>query len=533
MSYYLTAQVRLRPNSHQRRLIAVALRRWHNAVFIAAERARNEQRALLRCIERGQNDSMRINGKALHTLAVQYCRRIDHHLHSSASASLVVEVEAMLGSWLALRAEWMKGGRKTPEPSFPRVCPLDRRRSKERWNAVLDRALTVQGRRNRERWQADLTREARDRGLPMAFGATTSGGPNGMAHCGILRRRDRRLFALLTLWPVGDALGAPVERAPNRVDSGDIANVRSEDLPFDPKRARSSILVPIQCGRGHRRLFLGRAIPKSAKLCRREEGGCFLNIAFEFKDADPKPMSGAVLALQRGIRHLIDWIAVDTEGRVLESGSIDGRDLYRVTGRILMNRAVRQQKGRITRGDRRAAAVAEHHLYSAGHQIIDIACRLGAEIVTLEDPYRRRPTPILGWKHFHRLSEILGQLTMEAGLPPARERAIFGSWKVCPFCGYVPEKNGDDDDQRRRRWSRKRRVKAPHASPNGTKGTSPDDVPEPQSGCPNCGREDPDLHRSRLLAWDTLRCREIYRAKKEKALDFPKLSLSDYIRSRV
>src|SRR5207244_2773645 len=96
-------------------------------------------------------------------------------------------------------------------------------------------------------------------------------GKDGMAHCGLLRREDGRYYALLTLWPRGDLLSSPVCRARNRQEAGRVRNVRAEQ-EFQPSgRARASMMVPLEMGRGHQRVFFRRAVPRSAELL--QKGG--------------------------------------------------------------------------------------------------------------------------------------------------------------------------------------------------------------------------------------------------------------------
>src|SRR5262249_10440951 len=128
-------------------------------------------------------------------------------------------------------------------------------------------------------------------------------------------------------------------------------------------------------------------------------------------------------------------------------------------------------------GDHRAARIAEHHLYSAGHQIVDLACRHGAEIVLLKDAGARKPQRFLAYRHFHRLAQILTQPAAEAGLPAPVERPVYGSPRTCMICGFRP---GDP-------------VRHLDATPEE---------------CPGCRTpRDPEWHLALLLAHDTLRLR--------------------------
>src|ERR1051326_4309867 len=119
---HLTARFKLHANAHDRRLLAIALRRWHEALRQAHRRAALRQRDLLRCIERRETQSgkviFRVVRARLHALTVECCRGIETHLHSSASMSLIVALEEMLASWLGLYANWLTKERGGPQPGF-------------------------------------------------------------------------------------------------------------------------------------------------------------------------------------------------------------------------------------------------------------------------------------------------------------------------------------------------------------------------------------------------------------------------------
>jgi len=496
---YRTACFKLRVHPHDRRRLATALARWSAGMGEALDRARADQRALLRTLRpRGAGRSappgdgmgsdrparFEVDSRALHARVLGYCRGLPRDLHSALAMALIVAVEGLLGSWLALYAEWLTSGKPAGrKPGFPTVAAGTARGARERWEAALDASRTVLTRAEEDRWRAAVTREARERRMPLYFGAAQSGvRPGHLAHCGLIRRADRKWFAALTLWPKGDPLGETPRRAGNRANRGPLANVRSRE-EYLPGRATSTMLVPIEMGTGPgrrrkrwERLFPGRGTPKSALLVERD-GEYYLHVEFEYPRREPRPTSGAVLALLRGVHTLVAGVLLDARGRRLATTAIDGRDLMRTISALTRLRAIRQRKGRSLAGDRRAARVAEHVLYSAGHQIIDLACRHGAEIVLLEDPGRRRPTPLLRYKHFSRLAEILVQLTEEAGLPPARVRRIYGPSLTCTACGWAP---GEP-------------VRVEEA---------------PAPACPGCGRDrELPFHAAELLALDTLRLR--------------------------
>jgi hypothetical protein len=477
---------KLRANNHDRHRIGVAMARWSAGMNEALDRARADQQSLLRCLllwtsKDGKRQKLVVDKKRLRLLVRQYCAGASQDLHSSVAASRLVALEATLSSWLGQYSLWVKEKRQAVKPAFPAYPNSGSvQQTRARWPLLLeegrDRVMRVP---EEDQWRAALTREARDRRLPLYFGAASSGSPVGtvpfqMAHCGIVRRADRRYFALLTLWGQQDPLGEPFQRARNRVERGPNVNVRTPDseLRAAPK-ATSSMVIPLEYGSGPgartkrwERVAFGRGEgkPQSAQLVERN-GEYYLHVSFEYPDRPRRPLSGAVLSVRRGITTLIAAAVVAPDGTVGQAVAVDGRDLQRRITEIRKYRALKQEKGQTTKGDRKASRITEHVLYSAGHQLIDLACRHGAEIVLLSDPTARVPQPFLGYKHFHQLYEILLQLAEEAGLPPPREREIYGSPAVCTQCGWAPgDAAGADPVEGDREEPRCPRCQAPRSA---------------------------------------------------------------------
>lgn len=491
---YLTCDLKLRANNHDRALLRRALSRWHQAFSTAMERAQARDGELLHCLamwrsKDGQRQKLVTDSKRLHGLTLECCRGIATHLHSSASMSLIVAVEEQLSSYLGQYTRWVAEGRKAGlKPRFPTVPPGSNRLALARWEQALSASNSLMTEGAEAIWRSEVTRAQRGRHLPMYFGAATSGGETGQAHCGLLRRADGRYFALLTLWGQGDPAGESVQRAGNRAARGEVRNLRAA-VPFAPTdRARASIMLPVERGSGPgartkrwERLFMERGTPKSAELIEKE-GEFYLHVAFDYAPPSPRPLTGAVLAVRRGIGTLLVAVVLDSGGRTLAETAIDGKDLRRTIHAILQQRQVRQEKGRSTKGDRRAAAVAEHTIKSAARQIADLACQHGAEIVLLDAPGRARPTPLLAYRHFTRLAESLASQAAFCGLPEPRVRPIYGSRRTCPACGCVPEIKGKENE--------------------------PQAANKLSLACPGCGRTArPETDAARLLALDTLRLR--------------------------
>lgn len=440
---YLTATYKLRANLHDRRLLDAALRRWHAHYAEALDRAGSDQAARARvraCLVQwtskdGERTRWVVERRALHAL-VLHCTPAIPHLHSSARMSMVVAVEEQLKSYLGLYAEWMNGGRRGPKPQFPTTAPGAVRQAQQRWEAVLAASTQVTTLEEEDAWRAEVTRAARLKRLPMSFGACTSG-VTSQAHCGLLRRQDGRYFALLTLFPQGDPLGAPVQRASNREARGPVSNIRGE-TEFRPTRARASIMCPLEIDRRQERLYLERGTPKSAELVYRD-GEYYLHVATEIAEQAPAAGTGATLAIRRGITTLASAVVVDSAGRELERVTFSDKGLAKTITSIRANRAKRQQEGKLTRGDRRAARITEETLYLLAHDILRLAQRHAvSRIALLADPKARKPQRFLAWKHWSALHEILTRCAVAAGMPEPKERKIYGAGLTCLACGWAP-----------------------------------------------------------------------------------------------
>lgn len=472
---HLTATMKIRANVHDRHLLAVAAKRWHHAYQAAMDRAKARDRELLRCIVPKQmkngTERLVVDGAAFQTFVKSVCRKPEG-LHSAFHMSLIVAVGESLSSWLGLYLAWLASGKKTPKPSFPTVPPASDKQALAQWEQALAQSAQVGTLAEEDAWRAEVTRAARGRRMPIYFGAATSG-VKGQAHMGLIRRAgDNNLFALLTLFPAGDPLGQPLERARNRMDRGALRNLRGEEDFTPTPKAKSGILCPLEFNSGMRKVFVRRAVPKTAEVVNKD-GDLRLHVAFEFPDHPGRQLDGSVLAVKRGVGTLLAWVLV-RDGKVCRKGVVDGKELAALITGIRNVRSIRQQKGKTTKGDRKAARVAEHHVFSACRQIRDIACRENAEVVLLDDA--RKPDRWLGWRHWARIEENLGRLCVEAGLPEPKKLKIYGAWHTCAHCGWMPGENVAD--------------------PKGV-----------EDGCPRCGAVRGEHHLALLCAAEALRRR--------------------------
>lgn len=489
---HLVACYQLRANDHDRALLATAQARWHAAFSAALDLARADwerrrgkatprpagapARHLRECLvvwtsRDGKTTRIVVNSRDANLLAKQWARQAPLDLHSSFRANLEMALNATLASWLGLRAAWLNSDRSAPAPGFPTLPPGSLRLATARWETALDATAFHLTGEEEDYWRAEVTRAARLKRLPISY-YSAGAGYNTSGHCGLIQRSDGRLFALLYLWPKGDARGDTPQRARNRQQRGPLATLReAEDggQPFRPG-GKATVLVPLEFHRGHESLFHRRAVPKSAELVARD--GCYyLHVAFQFPDHPGRELvAGRVLAVARGIDQLLTWWCQDADGTPRGCGILDGGELARLVRYRILVRAARQARGKVLRGDRRQARVVEHHCCSAGRHLRDVACRLRPERIILldESDAQARRTGLLPWRHYTEIVERLGLYFSEAGLPDPEERKLYGSFATCPHCGAVPA--------------------------DRKAGT-----------CPGCGRERDEFRAAHLLAWDTLR----------------------------
>lgn len=494
---HLVATFKLRLTRHKARLLHEAQARWHHG-YVAALSAALKDRPLVRLLEsytdRKGERKWRVNQRERTLLARRATRTAPLALHSSARSSLQVVIEQTIGSWAGQHCTWLNAGKPADKRPAPPAVPLTTRQRVDSYSRALDLAPQIGSLRAENYWRTVLTRRQEGRLMPVYFGAMTCGsmGPHGRAyhhHAGLLKRSgDARFFIALTLWPKDDGNRAPARRALNRLDRGQLFNVRSAEA-WDPARCESVVVMPVEMGHGVRNMFIRHGVPKSAQLVERD-GDYEAHVAFELPDAQPRELTGCVLACERGIDTLVRWVLVNPEGEVLLTGAVEGRGLKTLVRHIIRVRAIRQRKAHLNRGDRRISRPVEHHLRSTARQLRSLAAEYGAEIVVLKPetpmspgrskprkgrPTASRPGPMLKHRHWAELYEHLVQYAREAGLPPPSQAPLYGRKWICVVCG----------EQLPRRRSR-------------------------NPACPRCGTlPDVTQHTITLLALQTLRYRKL------------------------
>ena len=219
-----------------------------------------------------------------------------------------------------------------------------------------------------------------------------------------------------------------------------IRNPRGETAFTPTERARASLLIPIECDRRTERLYLERGTPKSAHLVRKGEE-FFLHFASEVEEAPAANHNGSVLALQRGITTLVSAVVLDRDGKQVASHECSDKGLAALVTTIGNQRAVKQQQGRLTTGDRRLSRITTEHLHLIAHELVEVArTHEVQQIVVLADSYARRPQRFLAYKHWSELQAVLSRCCALAGVPAPALRKIYGKSATCPACGELVPK---------------------------------------------------------------------------------------------
>ncbi|MBM3947622.1 MAG: hypothetical protein FJ315_09560, partial [SAR202 cluster bacterium] len=436
---HLTAVYKLRIGNRDRANLRVATQRQHDYAQRAFQILYKQRSRLIEMVTVSKPATetsaavLKLDKKRIHDAVVQAMRTArdarPNGLHSSFHSSLIVYIEGNVTSWLQLRLDWMKGGRKGPAPGFPHLPPSTTRSGMRRWERALDDVNSVMDARQFNDWSAEVQRAARCKPIPLTFGTMTFFDQGREHYAGLLGREDGKLFLALALWPKGDRRGMATERARNRTQKGEVRNVRAlpgQDLFLSASSRKSSIIVPLEFHRGHKTLFHKRALPRTATVYRKGTDW-YASVAYEFEDHELIPVSGNVLAVVRGLGSLLRWVCVSPTGHILERGDLSGKDLARLIEDRLAWEKRRQEAGAVLRGNKRRSRCAAHHVYSASHQIRDIACKHSAQVVLYDDrkprftgdhwrpivpkqPKGGRPPhrlKFMPWRHFHRIESVL------------------------------------------------------------------------------------------------------------------------------
>ncbi|HEX3640222.1 MAG TPA: IS200/IS605 family accessory protein TnpB-related protein [Ktedonobacteraceae bacterium] len=233
-----------------------------------------------------------------------------------------------------------------------------------------------------------------------------------------------------------------------------------------------SILVPLEMGRWHENMlrftkhaFLPQrsgdtsvkpAWPVSAKLMK--YGDKYqLHVAFQF----PRPeriKPATYLGIDRSISYLASGAVVSLDGKeVIETFNVSTDELNGLIGAIEKNIAIKQKKGKTTKGDRRRARIADRHVHQVANSIVEMA-RTHQSQVIVEDLSYIAPKKRVGGKgkafnrilqrrQYQKLQDLLATKLDIAGLTPLRKVSSAYTASTCSQCGCVSKENFDKEDK--------------------------------------------------------------------------------------
>lgn len=226
-----------------------------------------------------------------------------------------------------------------------------------------------------------------------------------------------------------------------------------------------SILVPLEMGRWHeeQKLFAAEAflphrtdgkvpaaLPVSAKLVRRGEN-YQLHVAFQFSVPE-KIAPKTYIGVNRGIKFLAGGAVISQNGKtIIETFTASGAELGRLQQSIEKTFAIRQSKGKPTKGDRRRSRIADHHVHSVANQIVAKALQHQSRVImedlsAFNNPKRRqtryeRKRTMFPRRQYQKLLDIVNMKLNIAGLSPVIIVSPSFISLTCTQCGHIDEKN--------------------------------------------------------------------------------------------
>jgi hypothetical protein len=291
---------------------------------------------------------------------------------------------------------------------------------------------------------AAATQEAEDAGRDLMATAARTPGPRALT---ISRARDAQLIRTGPNGAIAVALNIlrasdPASR-PATLHAG-IDATTGEVLPA--RKSATRLVIPVACSKWHEQKFLsGKAVLRSS-LIRRQGDRWFMLAQFEFPEVR-RPVSGAVLGVDRGITNPVALAGVDASGAVRTAPAPTGQEI----GAIITRAEVRRKREARRRGitSHRHAAAIDQQLHVLANQVVATAKQHRAT-VALErlDGLKRtivapRPKGARrgGWRkslkrmQLGKLESILDYKLRLAGLPPLRPVVAGGTSVTCPACG--------------------------------------------------------------------------------------------------
>jgi transposase len=271
----------------------------------------------------------------------------------------------------------------------------------------------------------------------------------------IVRDAEGRFAAVLHILKVKEeqAAGRKVRKAFLR--EGVDPNT-GEILP--PSRTSTQLVVPVEMSKWHQHRFMQPGVRLGSSLVYCRDGEWFMAAQYEMPQRTAR-VTGAVVGVDRGVKHAVAVSVVDAEGRVIETPPLGDEDIGQRIG--WANNRRRQEAKRRGRTSARHLEFVDHALHKIANELVALAARHGAEI-SLEklDQFkqlivapRKKGTRKGGWRvalkkaQLAKLETLLTYKLNLAGLPKPRFVAAGGTSQTCASCGHVEPANRKSRDE--------------------------------------------------------------------------------------
>jgi len=301
-------------------------------------------------------------------------------------------------------------------------------------------------------------------------------------NCGLFYNPEtKQFYARLYVVPATSKHGKPIAMAGKYIDirSGEVY-IRQEDAKKHEGiqsfgTGTRSIMVLLEMGKWHEEMLrftnmaflpqrnkgeqeIEAARPVSATLVKYGDD-YQLHVMFRF----PKPArlkAQTLLGVDRGITCLAAGAvtSLDTK-QVLETFVCDGTELRALQKNLENITKIRQQKGQVTKGDRRRSRVADHHVHSCANQIVELAIKHQAQVV-MEDlkAFAAPQKHVKGTRHnnfakmlprrqYQKLQELVDAKLAMVGLPPVRNVYPAFTSITCSACGCISKESRSVEDR--------------------------------------------------------------------------------------
>jgi IS605 OrfB family transposase len=249
---------------------------------------------------------------------------------------------------------------------------------------------------------------------------------------------------------------------------------KQEDVESFGKGVRS-IMVLLEMGKWHEQVLrftetaffpqrLGGsatpATPVSAHLVKYKDD-YQLHVSFRLPKPDKvKPQT--LLGIDRGITCLAAGAVVTLDGKqVLETFLTDGTELSTLQRNMEHLISLKQQKGKVTKGNRKRANVADQYVHLCANQIVELAIKHQSQVV-MEDlsnfatPHKRPKfqqrsnfNKMLPRRQYQKIQDAVNAKLALVGLPPIRTVYAAFTSLTCTACGNISQESRDKEDRTR------------------------------------------------------------------------------------